>query len=538
MDTGADSGGIWRTRFLRLDVKMARLRRHHSSAPPRASTPRAATVGAALRNAAREVPGGAALVGDSGTLSWAELATQVEQVAARVLALAGDPACDDFDGTASPRPHAISLRPDRDDVIALLAHAAAGIPLLPLHPALPETEAARLAGAAGAKRLTLAQCLETAPTPAEPRSRSDDPQSPRPGDDLFLVPTSGSSGAPKIARLTHRAVLAAAAALTERLPFGPNDRWILTLPLSHVGGLTVVTRCVCARRAIVLVPRFDEDAVWTAMDRDLGTRLSAVPAIADRLVQADRAGRLSRLSLMMLGGQAAPMALRLALADAGATAVASYGLTESCAAAACESPADAGRLLPGCGAALDGVSITIADGEGAALPAGAPGRILLAGEALLSGWAGQPEVSVLDRAGRLDTGDLGWLDGEGRLHVQGRHNEVIVTGGEKVVPGVVEAALREHPAVRDAVVFGLPDPRWGAIVCAAVEGAAALHEDATLPVLLANLLPPWARPRRLAVFDTLPRLNTGKVDRRGTPALAAARLQPLAAAVRRNADQA
>jgi acyl-CoA synthetase (AMP-forming)/AMP-acid ligase II len=82
--------------------------------------------------------------------------------------------------------------------------------------------------------------------------------------------------------------------------------------------------------------------------------------------------------------------------------------------------------------------------------------------------------------------------------------------------------------VRDAVVFGRPDPRWGAIVCAAVEGPMALHEDTTLPALLTTLLPPWALPRQLAVFDALPRLPTGKLDRRGTPALAAPRLRPLA----------
>ncbi|HSQ71745.1 MAG TPA: fatty acid--CoA ligase family protein, partial [Rubrivivax sp.] len=393
-------------------------------------------------------------------------------------------------------------------------------------------DAARLAATAGARRLTLEQCLqdahaaaaaasETANLPASSESQAD--------DDLFLVPTSGSSGAPKLARLTHRAVLAAAAALTERLPFGPQDRWILTLPLSHVGGLSVVTRCVCVRRAIVLVPRFSEDAVWTAITRDGGTRLSAVPAIADRLLHANRGGRLARLSLLMLGGQAAPLALRRALAEAGTPAVASYGLTESCAAAACEAPADAGRLLPGCGTALRGVAITIAGEDGAALRAGTPGRILLTSPALLAGYAGRPDLPVRDAAGRLDTGDLGWLDERGRLQVQGRRAEVIVTGGEKVVPGVVEAALREHPGVRDAVVFGQPDARWGAVVCAAVEGTAALHEDATLPALLATLLPPWARPRQLAVFDALPRLNTGKVDRRGTPALALGRLRPLPA---------
>jgi O-succinylbenzoic acid--CoA ligase len=505
------------------------------------------TLGDALRSAARHAPGDAALVGDGGTLTWAALAEDVDRVATtlRALVAADEEAVEaahrgagagTIDGRhtsgATPRPHAIALRPDRDDVIVLLAHAAAGIPLLPLHPALPGADAARLAAVAGARQLTLDQCLVDAAAVAGTAKAAAWPPSTRgsgPDDDLLLVPTSGSSGAPKLARLTHRAVLAAAAALTERLPFGPQDRWILTLPLSHVGGLSVVTRCLCARRAIVLVPRFCEDAVWTAVARDGGTRLSAVPAIADRLLHADRQRLLARLSLVMLGGQAAPLALRRALAVAGTPAVASYGLTESCAAATCESPAEAGRLLPGCGTALRGVTVTIAGDDGTARPAGQPGRILLASPALLAGYAGLPGVAVLDGAGRLDTGDLGWLDDAGRLHVQGRRAEVIVTGGEKVVPGVVEAALREHPGVRDAVVFGRPDPRWGAIVCAAVEGRAALHEDATLPALLATLLPPWARPRQLAVLEALPRLNTGKVDRRGTPVLAAPRLQPLRA---------
>jgi O-succinylbenzoic acid--CoA ligase len=490
-----------------------------------------ATLGDALRGAARFAPGEPALIGDAGTLDWAELAARVERVAATLLAEAADAdklACVAPVEPASRRAHAITLRPDREDIVVLLAHAVAGIPLLPLHPALPEADAAVLVAAAGARRLTMEQCRQATGSDGQRLSPAGARPAPQADDDLFLVPTSGSSGAPKVARLTHRAMLAAAAALTERLPFGPNDRWILTLPLSHVGGLSVIVRCLCARRAIVLVPRFHEDAVWTAMARDGGTRLSAVPAIADRLLHADRDGRLARLSLVMLGGQAAPLALRRALAEAGTPAVASYGLTESCAAAACEAPADAARLLPGCGTALRGVTITIADAGGAALPVGTPGRILLAGPALLAGYAGRRDLAATDAAGRLDTGDLGWLDGRGRLHVQGRRAEVIVTGGEKVVPGLVEAALREHAAVRDAVVFGQPDARWGAIVCAAVESTAALHDDAMLPVLLATLLPPWAWPRRLALFDALPRLSTGKVDRRGTPALAADRLRPLA----------
>lgn len=509
------------------------------------AVPAPATLGEALRQAAHRAPAAPALVGDFGSLSWAELAASARQVAVQLRRLAATHQRDLAAPAAPPRPHALSLRPDRDDVIVLLAHALAGIPLLPLHPALPEGEARRLAAAAGARWLSLAQCMEPpAGGAAVAHGEADAGRAVQPADDLFLVPTSGSAGAPKLARLSHRAVLAAAAALNERLPFGAADRWILTLPLAHVGGLSVLARCICAVRPVVLVPQFHEDAIWLALARDGGTRLSAVPAMAHRLLAADRDGRLRRLSLLMLGGQAAPLALRQALAAAGVAAVASYGLTESCAAAACEAPADAERLRAGCGSALRGVAIHITDAAGQAQPVGTPGQIRLAGPALLTGYAAATSVaaelpaacaavaaasavfaSPFDTDGRLDTGDLGWLDDAGRLHVQGRRAEVIVTGGEKVVPGVVEAALREHPAVRDAVVFGLADERWGAIVCAAVEGPAALAADATLPALMATLLPPWARPRQLAVFDTLPRLNTGKVDRRGTPALAAPRLQ-------------
>lgn len=463
-------------------------------------------------------PGGVALVGDFGVLCWAELWSRVQAVAA---GLYGRGLPDPGVGRAGPA-HAVALKPDRDEIVVLLAHALAGIPLLPLHPALPQGDVQRLVQAAGARLLTVAQCLETGPARAVPADAV------RPDDDLLLVPTSGSSGPAKLARLSHRATLGAAAALSERLPFGPADRWILTLPLSHVGGLSVVTRCVCARRPMVLVPRFGEAAVWTAIVRDAGTRLSAVPAMAHRLLaDTAHAADLARLSLLMLGGQAAPLALRQALADAGVPAVTSYGLTESCAAAACEAPADAGRLLPGCGTALPGMAIRITGADGQPLPAGQAGVIRLQGPSLLAGYAGQPDRAPLDAQGWLDTGDLGWLDEAGRLHVQGRRSELIVTGGEKVVPGVVEAALREHPAVRDAVVFAQPDPRWGAIVCAAVESPVppeALLADTRLPALLATLLPPWARPRRLACLPALPRLATGKVDRRGTPALAAAAL--------------
>lgn len=468
------------------------------------------TLGALLLRAARLAGAEPALVGDFGQLSWAHLAAQAQALAQGLQAFAA----------GDQRPHAVSLKPDRDEIIVLLAHALAGIPLLLLHPALPGADALRLAQTAGARRVSQAQCLDLAS--AAPTRHARPVQA---DDDLFLVPTSGSSGLPKLARLSHRAVLAAAASLTGRLPFGTRDRWILTLPLSHVGGLSVITRCVAAMRPIVLVPYFSEGAVLQAILRDQGTRLSAVPAMAHRLLAADGAAALRRLSLVMLGGQAAPLALRQALADAGVPAVASYGLTESCAAAACESPADAGHLLPGCGTALPGMAIQIRAPDGMALSAGSAGSIHLRGPSLLAGYAGRTDLAAADSQGWLDTGDLGWLDEAGRLHVQGRRSEVIVTGGEKIVPGVVETALREHPAVRDAVVFAQPDERWGAIVCAAVEAPEGLREDTTLRALLATLLPPWARPRRLACLPALPRLNTGKVDRRGTPAVAAAHLK-------------
>jgi O-succinylbenzoic acid--CoA ligase len=406
------------------------------------------TLGAALRRAASTAGAATALQGDFGCLNWAALWDQVAPVAARLRAVA----------TAGREPgarlqaHAVVLRPDREALIVLLAHALAGIPLQPLHPALPEGEAQRLADTAAARRMSVAQCLE--PGSLAPACVPDV----QPEDDLFWVPTSGSSGPPKLARLTHRAVLAAAAALTERLPFGAQDRWILTLPLSHVGGLSVVTRCVARCAPSCWCRALAKTRCCTAIVRDQGTRLSAVPAIAHRLLAADAATPCwRRLSLVMLGGQAAPQALRQALADAGVPAVASYGLTESCAAAACEAPTEAGRLAAGLrhGAAWHGDPAS-ARPTARPCPPGCRQHPPARHGSLLAGYAGRTgpcRPAAVDGQGWLDTGDLGWLDAAGRLHVQGRRSEVIVTGGEKVVPGVVEAALREHPAVRDAVVF-------------------------------------------------------------------------------------
>lgn len=404
----------------------------------------------ALDAAAERRPDAPALLGTEGALDFSALRRLVH---ARAAELSGD----------APLP--LVVRPCTDEIVTLLGALVAGRAVLPLHPRLPEAERARLIGAA------------------------------RPvAGPALLVPTSGSTGGPRLVPLSAGALFAAADALLARLPLAPDDRWLLCLPLSHVGGLQVLVRSLRAMTAVVLVPEFSATGVDEAILRHGATRLSAVPTIAELLLP----GALARLRLVLLGGQAAPPSLRRRLDDAGVTHVTSYGLTESAAAVSCETPEEGSRLGPGAGRALPGVRLELRDEQGR--PARA-GRIFV-------GPPGAAAASPL-----VDTGDAGRLARDGTLHVHGRIAETIVTGGEKVLPGEVEAALRALPGVRDAVVFGLPDPRWGELVAAVLECGAGAPLDAELHEALRATLPPWSLPRRFARVPALPRLASGKVDR-------------------------
>ncbi len=300
-----------------------------------------------------------------------------------------------------------------------------------------------------------------------------------PGDAL-VVATSGTTGCPKGVVLTHDAVAASALAASTRLGVDPTrDHWLACLPLSHIGGLSVVTRALLTDTPLSVHDGFDAAAVEDASRR--GATLVSLVATA--------LGRLdaSRFRVVLLGGSAPPKVR-------AANVVTTYGSTET------------GSGVVYDGVALDGVEIKEVEGE---LWVRAPmvARCYRTGNG---------ESALVDPDGWLHTGDAGSVDAAtGRISVIGRMADVVVSGGEKIWPEAVEAVLRRHPKVGDVAVGGRPDKTWGNRVVAFIVPSDT-RQSPTLDELrnwVKLELPAYCAPRELVVLAQLPRTPLGKLQR-------------------------
>jgi len=451
--------------------------------------------------AAREAPTRDALVWEGAAWSYARLAE----------AVAG--ACDGLRGRGVEARSRVAVQAHNSPatVCALLALVELGATAVLLHPRLTEAEAqAQRDDAAPLLTLTPDALPAAATAPAALLWPDELP--------LAMLFTSGTSGRAKGAILTRGAFLASASASATNLGWRDDDRWLLTLPVCHVGGLSVLTRSLIARRCVVLLPRFDAAAVLASVVRDRATLLSVVPTMLRALLDADTADALARLRAVLVGGAATPLALLEAGAARRVRALTTYGLTEACSQVTTQRlPPDGAPFvaLPGSGPALDGVDLIVTREDGAPAAVGEVGHLRVRGATVMTGYHGHPP---LDGAW-LDTGDLGWFDAERSLHVAARRTDLIVTGGENVYPAEVEAALCALPGVRAAVVFGEADAAWGQRVAAAIvrDRTTDVCDDdawlaATWPAVTAAFAP-HKRPRRVCVVEALATRATGKVDR-------------------------
>jgi O-succinylbenzoic acid--CoA ligase len=290
--------------------------------------------------------------------------------------------------------------------------------------------------------------------------------------DAAVVATSGSTGTPKGVVLTHGAIAASAAATSRRLAVTGDDHWLACLPLSHVGGLSVVFRALLTGTGLTVHPGFDAAAVSSS-----GASLVSLVGTAMRRIDP------SIFRMIVLGGSRPP-------ADRPANSVATYGMTETGSGVVYD-------RVP-----LEGVEIRIVDRE-----------IQLRGPELLRCYRDGTDPKLPD--GWFPTGDLGELDADGRLDVFGRRDELIVTGGENVWPEAVEDVLRTHPGVADVAVYGRDDEEWGQVVVAAVVPVDQ-RRPPTLDALRAHAkdqLPAFCAPRRVVVRPELPRTTLGKLER-------------------------
>ncbi|MFC4907319.1 AMP-binding protein [Actinomadura gamaensis] len=314
---------------------------------------------------------------------------------------------------------------------------------------------------------------------------------PRPGgipvhpDTAVLIATSGSTGTPKIVELTAATLRASATATHHRIGADPTDRWLCCLPTSHIAGIQVLVRALLAGTTPHIHPRFDPARI-TAADAAL---ISLVPTQLRRLLDAGT--DLTRYRAILLGGAPAHPDLLDRARTAGATVHTTYGMSETCG-----------------GCAYDGLPL-----DGVTLDLDPDGRVRIAGPVLFTGYRLAPDLTAATRDGRWYlTQDLGTLH-DGRLRIRGRIDDVINTGGEKVVAGDVAERLARHPRVADVVVVGRPDPEWGERVTAVIvpDGPAPTLDD--LRAWTRETRPAHAAPRELDLRAALPLLPSGKPDR-------------------------
>jgi len=330
--------------------------------------------------------------------------------------------------------------------------------------------------------------------PRAPGRAPPPPRDPGPGDEILFT-TSGSTGRPKRVRLARSALDAAARAHERNLPWQDQDRWLLSIPPAHIGGFSIVVRCLRAGATVVLPDALQSGFRPEAFRADAArwgfSLASLVPTMLHRL---DPESWPASLRCVLLGGAPASPALLARFADR--PVLTTYGMTEACAQVATEVPDQAPPTVRGVGRVLPGVELRVADG-----------RIQLRGPTLMRGYLGRPSF---EPGGWFDTGDRGALGPDGTLHIRGRSDEMIVTGGENVFPQEVEAALAGLEGVEALCVVGIPDPEWGQRVAALYVGSAEPREAAAAAKAR---LPDFRCPSRWKRTDRLPLGPTGKPSR-------------------------
>ena len=370
---------------------------------------------------------------------------------------------------------AITLPPGEPFVVALHAVLLLGAVAIPIDPRLAPSEAARQAdGAAVVVDAELAGPVD-ARTPIRATHDLDAA--------AIVVHTSGTSSSARAVELTYGNWLWSALGSAAALGRDPDERWLCCLPLSHVGGLSILMRSVIGATTAVVHERFDTDRVLAALRDPAGpTMVSLVPTTLSRLLDAGLQ-RPPALRWALLGGAAIGEKLLVRARGAGVPVASTYGMTEACS-----------QVLTH-GRPLFCTRVGLADDS----------EILVSGPTVAPG-----------SGPTLRTGDRGEIGADGRVVVLGRADDMIISGGENVAPAEVEAMLEAHSAVAEAAVFGRADPEWGQRVVAVVvlRDAVAVDPDA-LRAWCAERLARHQTPKTVELrADPLPRTPSGKLLRR------------------------
>jgi O-succinylbenzoic acid--CoA ligase len=432
-----------------------------------------------LAQRAQSCPERCALIADGAAVTYAELEAEATWIARRLAA----------HGVRRGSTAALTMHPRREQVVLAHALMKVGAALLPLSPRLTEAERALVID-------EVEPMIDLDDAGLLTQNEADLPLLGEHDTDAICayVLSSGSTGKPKPIGLTYGNFLWSAMGGAFNIGVDPADRWLCCVPLSHIAGLSIVVRSAIYGTTAVVHDGFDVDRVAAALREEPISVVSLVTTMLKRLLEAD--ADLSGPRAILVGGGPVPASMLGEAIERGATVVQTYGLTETCSQVTTLAPEDALRKLGSAGRPLLSSHVRIRDGE-----------ILIQGPTVAPG--------RYDESGWLHTGDLGHIDEEGFLYVQDRIDDMIVTGGENVVPSEVEEVLLQHPAVADAAVVGREDPEWQQAVTAVV----VLAPDAEVtPDELrhhcAETLAGYKVPKRVELAAALPRTPSGKLMRR------------------------
>ena len=502
------------------------------------------TVASILRDAASRSPDTTALVEGVADparrrrWTYAELLREAERVGSALSAC------------LSPGARVAAVAPSLPESLVLTYGAAlAGVVLVPVNPALRTEELRHVLGQSGARLAftvaehrghgvgaavdalareisDLAEVVDFADWGdfLGRASKASPTRAVRPDDVAQLVYTSGTTGVPKGALLTHGGMTNAARFAARRFGMRDGDVYVHTMPLFHVGGQVVSFQlCQCSATS-VLVHAFEPGLVLELLETERATLTCGVPTMLSALIEhPDFARRdLSTLRAVSGGGAVVPASLVRHIEDAlGVQFAVVFGQTEASGFISQthlgDADEDKGATL---GQPLPRVAARVVGPDGCTVARGVVGELEVRGPNVMAGYHDLPEASAeaVGPDGWLRTGDLVTMDERGFLRMAGRRKEMIVSGGENIFPAEIEAVLAGHPDVADAAVVGVPDARWGeAVVGVVVPAAGRVPEPRDLEGYLRQRLAPFKVPRRWITVTALPRTASGKVQKHRIP---------------------
>jgi acyl-CoA synthetase (AMP-forming)/AMP-acid ligase II len=348
------------------------------------------------------------------------------------------------------------------------------------------------------------------------------------GDPLWFFFTSGTTGRPKAAVLTHgQMAFVVTNHLADLFPgVTERDASLVVAPLSHGAGIHQLGQVARGARTVLLPSeRLDAEEAWRLVEVHRVSNMFTVPTILAALVEHPAVDHYDHSSLRHVIYAGAPMYRadqKRALEELGPCLVQYFGLGEVTGNISVLRPDqhssedDESFPLGSCGSARTGMDIAILDEKGARLPAGETGEICVRGPAVFAGYFENPEASEKAfRGGWFHTGDLGHLDARGFLYVTGRASDMYISGGSNVYPREVEEAILTHPAVLECAVVGMPHPRWGESgVAAVVPRPGMTVTEAEVLAYLSERLARYKQPLRVVVWEALPKSGYGKIPKR------------------------